>query len=388
VAAGLLYAAVLGLTAACAAVAGSAVLLALEDVRAVVRVAAAVLAVLVVVIVLDRTIGRLLPLATLLRLGLLFPGEAPERLRLALAAGSTRELVQLRDGQHEDASQAAERLLVLLTSLARHDPGTRRHSERVRAYVDLLADALDLPQPDRERLRWASLVHDLGKTEVDAAVLRKPSRLDADEWEQVRRHPADGARLAAGLVPFLGPWFGAIGDHHERYDGTGYPQGLVGEQISFAGRIVAVADAFEVMTAPRPYSRPVDPDAARAELVRCAGEQFDPQVVRALLAVPVGRLRRVAGPLALLGLVPALHRAAVEPEAAVHVGSDQPLSLLPPDPSVEAAAPLVGLPDGAGLPDGSVVAAGVVPSGADASGGSAPTGGGDGLDAAAAAAQR
>jgi hypothetical protein len=178
-----------------------------------------------------------------------------------------------------------------------------------------------------------------------------------------------------------------VGDHHERYDGTGYPRGLVGEQISFAGRVVAVADAFEVMTATRPYSRPVDPDVARAELVRCAGGQFDPQVVRALLAVPVRRLRRVAGPLALLGLLPALHRAAVEPVEGVRLGSDQSLSALPPDPAVEAAAaPLVGLPDGAGLPEGAVVGRGVVPSGADATGGSAPTGGEDAGDAAAAAA--
>jgi HD-GYP domain-containing protein (c-di-GMP phosphodiesterase class II) len=184
---------------------------------------------LAVLLLAERAARRLLPLPALLSLGLLFPYTAPRRLQLALRAGSTRELTRVRAGEGA-AAEAAAQVLQLLASLARHDPGSRRHSERVRAYVDLLSEALRLPDGDRDRLRWAALVHDLGKTRVDPRILRKPERLDADEWRSVREHPAAGERLAAGLRTFLGPWFDGIGQHHERWDGRGYPAGLAGQR--------------------------------------------------------------------------------------------------------------------------------------------------------------
>lgn len=327
------------------------------------RLLAVVGAAVVVLRVVERAARRLLPLAALLRLSLLFPDRAPGRFALALRAGSTRELVRLQRTADDESAQAAEQVLLLVGSLARHDPGSRRHSERVRAYVDLIAEALRLPAPDRDRLRWAALLHDLGKTRVDVRVLRKPSRLDADEWHLVRAHPATGEELAQGLRPFLGPWFDGIGHHHERWDGSGYPYGLAGEQISYAGRIVAVADALEVMTAARPYQRPVDPAVARAELVRCGGTQFDPDVVRALLGVSLPRLRRVLGPLAALGLLPVAARVP-DPAHAVHTGSDAPLPLQPPLPDGDPGGLVVGLHPAASLPPESVPAG----SGPDAGG--------------------
>jgi 3-hydroxyisobutyrate dehydrogenase-like beta-hydroxyacid dehydrogenase len=243
---------------------------------------------------------RLAPLAALLELSLLFPDRAPSRFALALRAGSTRQLTQALAGEREPAS-AARDVVRLLTSIARHDRDTRRHTERVRAYTDLLGEALRLSPAERDRLRWAALLHDLGKVTVDPRVLGKPSRLDEDEWQLVRRHPAAGAELAAGLEPFLGEWFSAIGQHHERWDGSGYPEGLAGEQIGRAARIVAVADSFEVMTTGRSYRAARDAASARAELVACSGTQFDPTVVRALLDVSLSRLERVLGPLAFLG---------------------------------------------------------------------------------------
>lgn len=338
----------------------------------------AVLGVATLVLVLvDRAVRRLLPLAALLELSLLFPDRAPDRFALALRAGSTRELVQLRRTATGDAAEAAGQVLALLAALARHDPGSRRHSERVRAYVDLLAEALRLPAEDRDRLRWAALVHDLGKTTVDVGVLRKPSRLDEQEWRLVREHPAAGARLAAGLEPFLGPWFDGIGQHHERYDGSGYPGGLSGQQISYAARIISVADALEVMTAARPYKRPVDPGAARQELVRCGGTQFDPDVVRALLGLSLTSLRRVLGPLAWIGGLVVLAARVREPERVVQVGSDAALPDVPPGVPVEPTGTLVGLHPTSSLPPEAAVGPGAVPTGYDAGGASPPTGAGD-----------
>ena len=253
--------------------------------------------------------------------------------------------------------------------MLRDFPGSRRHSERVRAYVDLLAATLRLPPGDRDRPRWAALVHDLGKTAVDPRILRKPGRLDADEWQIVREHPAAGERVAAGLRDFLGPWFAGIGQHHERWDGSGYPSGLAGQDIAYAARVMAVADALEVMTAARPYKRPLDPAAAREELVRCGGSQFDPDVVRALLGVPLTSLRRVVGPLALLGVLPLLGGRLPDPERVARSGSDASLPQTPPLPDAETTdAVLVGLHPQASLAPDTAVGHGALSSGHDAGG--------------------
>ena len=112
--------------------------------------------------------------------------------------------------------------------------------------------------------------------------------------------PASPRRLAS----WLGPWANSIAEHHEKFDGTGYPHGLSGTQISVGGRIVAVADSYDAMTAIRSYNKPKSPTAARAELARCAGTHFDPQVVRAFLQVSVGKMRALSGVLSWLGSLP------------------------------------------------------------------------------------
>lgn len=259
----------------------------------------------------DRVARRLLPLALLLRLALVFPDQAPKRFRLAARSWSSRrlrdEIVQANAAEGSPApADAAAQLIGLLAGLAAHDPRTRGHCERVRAYNDLLADELGLPEEDRDRLRWAALIHDIGKLKVSRRILNKSGRPTDREWEELRLHPIRGAELAAPLAEWLGPWSLAIAQHHEHWDGTGYPQGLSGQDISLGARIVGVADAFEVMTSPRPYSKPMSAAAAREELASCAGTQFDPHVVRALLNVSLGRLRRAMGPIALFAQVPLL----------------------------------------------------------------------------------
>jgi HD-GYP domain-containing protein (c-di-GMP phosphodiesterase class II) len=259
--------------------------------------------------VVDRVARRLLPLAVLLRLTLLFPDRAPSRYAVARTAGNTRLLEERvrkarEDGIEGDPTRAAETVLALVAALGAHDRQTRGHSERVRAYTDLLAEALRLPIDDRDRLRWAALLHDIGKLEVPGEILNKPGKPEPHEWETLKRHPEAGARLTGPLFPWLGEWGRAIEQHHERFDGQGYPQGLTGEGISLGGRILCVTDSFETMTAARSYKKPMSVTAARQELTRCAGSQFDPAVVRAFVAVSLGRLWWQVGPLSWVAQLP------------------------------------------------------------------------------------
>ena len=201
----------------------------------------------------SRVTMRLAPLAVLLQMTMIFPDRAPSRLKVARRSTSATELRALLDSRDASAHEAAVTMLALVTALGRHDKHTRGHSERVRLFCDLLSEQLALPEADRGRLRWAALIHDIGKLQVSALVLNKPGALDDDEWTAIRAHPAAGAALARPLEEWLGPWFAGIIQHHERYDGTGYPLGLAADQISLAGRTVAVVDAFETMTAARSY---------------------------------------------------------------------------------------------------------------------------------------
>ena len=275
---------------------------------------AAVTGGVVATIAADRALRRLLPLVVLLRLSLDFPDRAPSRLRVALRSGTLRHLDEqlakvAAHGVEGSPSEAAGRILELMAALARYDRRTRGHSERVRAFTDVIADELHLSRLDHDRLRWAALLHDIGKLHVDVAILNKVGGLSGDEWQAVRAHPHVGARIAEPLLPWLGEWGAAIEHHHERWDGRGYPHGCAGTDIPLGARIVAVADAFEVMTAARSYKRPMSVPAARTELLSCAGEQFDPKVVRALLQASVTRLRWIVGPAALLLAFPRASRA-------------------------------------------------------------------------------
>jgi len=154
----------------------------------------------------DRCTRRLMPLAALLQMSMLFPGRAPTRFAVARQAGSTRRLVEMAararvNGSSDAPAVAAERTLVLVTALSAHDRHTRGHTERVRVFTDLLADELRLPEQDRDRLRWAALLHDIGQMSVPARLLNKSGKPTASEWEILRRHPEEGALLAALLLP-------------------------------------------------------------------------------------------------------------------------------------------------------------------------------------------
>ncbi len=257
----------------------------------------------------DRLARRALPLAVLLKMTMVFPDRAPKRLAVVRKSGSTRDLARRVEearthGIEDEPVVAAEKILALASALNAHDRHTRGHGERVRVLTDLIADELDLSTDDRDRLRWSALLHDIGKLAVHPLTLNKPGKLEHYEWEIVKNHPLEGARLTAPLAGWLGEWASTIAEHHERYDGTGYPYGLKGDEISLGGRIVAVADCYDTMTTVRSYKTAMSPKSARAELAACAGSQFDPRVVRAFLDVSIPRLRPVTGPLAWLGSLP------------------------------------------------------------------------------------
>jgi HD-GYP domain-containing protein (c-di-GMP phosphodiesterase class II) len=154
---------------------------------------------------------------------------------------------------------------------------------------------MNLHGDDRDRLRWSALLHDVGKLDVPVSVLNKAGPLDPRELQIVKRHPEDGARLTEPMHAWLGEWAGAIEEHHERWDGRGYPRGASGSEINLGARIIAVADVYETMTAARPYHKPKTQTEARKELVRCSGTQFDPAVVGAFLQIPAHKLRVLTG---------------------------------------------------------------------------------------------
>ena len=271
-------------------------------------ISACSLAVLVVTNVVAR---RFLPLAALMQLSLVFPDQIPSRFRTALKGGSgrrlAREVVEAREhGLSDNPSRAAEQLLMLATAIGDHDRRTRGHCERVRLYTDLIAEELHLSREERSRLQWAALIHDVGKIQVPAAILNKKGAPDDREWAVLKEHPLAGERLVGPMLPWLGDAVHAVGGHHERWDGTGYPRGLKGESIPRSAAIVAVADSFEVMTAVRSYKMAMPLTAARAELTRCAGTHFSPDVVRAMLNVSIGRLRRSMGLFAATAHLPFL----------------------------------------------------------------------------------
>lgn len=284
-----------------------------------------------VMAVAHRMVHRLLPLAALLEMSLLFPERAPSRLQLARRAASRRDLDDLLSGRtdHPDEStqEAAERILALVSALSEHDRGTRGHSERVRVLTDLIAERLGLSGHDRDRLRWAALLHDIGKLHVPVEILNKPGKPSAREWEILRHHPHHGAQIAAPLLGWLGEWGDVIRQHHEKFDGSGYPLGLAGHQICLGARIVSVADAYDVMTAARAYKKPVGRASALRELVACSGRHFDPDVVRALITVPQRRMLLTMGPvswltgLPLVGQAPTVVSASLTSQAGAAVGA-------------------------------------------------------------------
>ncbi len=251
----------------------------------------------VTAVFLSRWTRRLLPLAGLFRMTLAFPGEAPNRFAVALRETNAGRLeTQLIAGSTDPHASAARNLISLVGLLRHHDHATRGHSERVATYAALIGEQMGLSPDEIDKLRWAALIHDIGKLSVPPRVLNAVDPLSDEDHLLIRNHPVAATAYLGVVSAWLGEWALAGLEHHERWDGSGYPAGLRGDAIGRAGRIVAVADAYDVMTAAASYRSPLPVGQAREELARCAGTQFDPAVVHALLQIPHRRLRLLLGP--------------------------------------------------------------------------------------------
>jgi HD-GYP domain-containing protein (c-di-GMP phosphodiesterase class II) len=172
----------------------------------------------------------------------------------------------------------------LATSIDAKDPYTKGHSDRVNQYTLKMARQLKLPEDQLDMLQYMSLLHDIGKIGIKDSVLNKPGKLTEEEFDEIKKHPEVGYRIISE-IKYLSKSAEVVRHHHERYNGMGYPSGLIGEKIPLGSRIISVADAYDAMTTERPYKKAMTHEEALLELNRCSGTQFDPRVVKAFIEV-------------------------------------------------------------------------------------------------------
>lgn len=180
----------------------------------------------------------------------------------------------------------------LTAALEARDIESFGHTDRVVAYATRLATQLGLSHDELVSIEHGAMLHDIGTIFIAEDILRKPTKLTDEEWALVRRHPEDGGRMLrrCGMLADAAP---IVEQHHERWDGAGYPKGLRGDEIDLRARIFAVADCMDVMLSDRPYSPACNFGEAAIELLNCKGKQFDPAVVDAFLDVPVEEWHRI-----------------------------------------------------------------------------------------------
>lgn len=175
-------------------------------------------------------------------------------------------------------------LTVLIKTIETRDPYTSGHSIRVSVLATAIAEDMDLSSSKVERIETAAIVHDIGKVDaIYATILRKEGSLSEAERKVIVTHAAKGAEFLKTLTSFPVDVIKGVRHHHERYDGTGYPDGLLGDAIPLAARIIMLCDSIDAMLSDRPYRKALSVETVRAELMRCAGTQFDPVIVEIIL---------------------------------------------------------------------------------------------------------
>lgn len=224
---------------------------------------------------------------------------------------------EVREKTRELQSTYEGTVIALAAMIEGKDTSTLRHLFRVQEFCRMLAKKLGLPDKRLRQLELGSMLHDIGKYAVPDAILLKPGPLTDEEWVEMRRHP-DYGRDFVKNIPFLASAVDVVYAHHERYDGGGYPQGLAGEDIPMTARIFSVVDAYDAIVSERCYKAARPPEEAVAELRRCAGTQFDPQVVEAFIDLIPEIKRdqdqleaRIMGKIAAMGLGKLDDRTAV-----------------------------------------------------------------------------
>ncbi len=227
--------------------------------------------------------------------------QAAEAARLRRENDRLTQEVQRQNGQLREMNSRLEEMVRvrtqallegLIAALDYRDAETQWHSRRVSLYSRRLAQQLGIQEPELTVIEHGALLHDIGKIGVRDRVLLKPGPLTSEEWTEMKRHPELGWALLQ-RVEYLRPASSIVLQHQEKWDGSGYPGGLVGESIVIGARIFHVVDTLDAITSDRPYRKARPFEEARAEIVRCGGTQFDPRVVEAFLAVPPEEWERI-----------------------------------------------------------------------------------------------
>lgn len=199
---------------------------------------------------------------------------------------------ELRSALKDVSTTYQNTLLALVTALDAREHETSDHSQRVVEYTVAIANVMGIKSPELDEIGRGALLHDIGKIGVPDAVLLKPGKLTPEEWVEMRKHPDIGFSMIAP-IPFLAIPSQIVLSHQERWDGRGYPRGLKGTEMHIGARIFAVADTLDAMTSDRPYRKGTTFANAIEEIKRCAGTQFDPDVVRAFLDIGEANLIKI-----------------------------------------------------------------------------------------------
>ncbi len=224
-----------------------------------------------------------------------FVEDMPVSIALGIAtktSETTSPIETLQEAENEmyrqklTESRSTKSVVVtsLLNTLAEKSFETEKHTRGMQTIAQKIGAKLNLPDSELQRLELLITLHDIGKINISEAILTKKSSLTAVEWEVIKKHPEIGYRIAMATEEFAHAAEDILA-HHERWDGTGYPQGLKGNEITLLARIVAIADAYEVMSHGRPYKKPMSKNVIIAEFKKCSGAQFDPELVEIFLSV-------------------------------------------------------------------------------------------------------
>lgn len=195
---------------------------------------------------------------------------------------SIRQMRTIREYQRELENAYMQTIETLRNVVETRDAETKGHSERVSALGTAIAREMGMSEEEVNRIRVAGLFHDIGKVGVPDAILLKPGSLTDEEFNAIKKHPAEGERIMAAYTPFK-EMLAVVRSHHERFDGRGYPDGLAGKEISMGARVIAVADSFDAMISNRTYRQGLGFDRTMEQLVRGKNTQFDGEIVEVLL---------------------------------------------------------------------------------------------------------
>jgi putative nucleotidyltransferase with HDIG domain len=242
----------------------------------------------------------------------------------AFAASMSLAVEHAQNLQERQQNVLVQTVVAFSQIIELRDPATAGHAQRVTDYALLLADELHLSETDHDYLRIGAPLHDIGKIGIDDAVLRKTGKLTPEEFEYMKQHTVKGAALLRTL-PGLDIVLPIVRNHHERWDGSGYPDRLAGTDIPFLARLMAVVDSFDAMTTNRPYRAGLPMEQALAEIERGVGSQFDPECARAFLATRLAVQKHLERQGTLAGTLREIH---------VDLTSDAPAS----DPWVSSDA--------------------------------------------------